>query len=180
MFLLAAVYVEDSEIFFDNPVISSIIESAWKEKTDLYFVWLLSFICYLVLFDMFAWQYIYQYDSGHILVIFTLILGAGYTLFELVAMSNYYLRKMYFTYKVSVRSFYNVGVRSFYNIVNVCSIILPIITTAILTINGKRNEYGVWGFSQIEIDKNILFLIALSTFILWFQLLMLLRPFDSK
>ncbi|CAG8641718.1 2993_t:CDS:2, partial [Paraglomus brasilianum] len=126
-YLLVTAVEEDDGMFLDNPVISGIIDCAWKGESYLYFVFLFLFFSYLIVFDAFVWQ------------------RRGLT---------------------------------FYDVVDLCSFILPIVTTAVLTFKATRDDNGVWGFGQTEISRNMLFLISISTFIMWLRFLLLLRLFE--
>src|SRR6185295_11596829 len=150
---------KNSELFFDNPVISGLINCAWKDAIHLYLAFWILFLCYLVFFDIFIWQYIYQENSNYIIAIFLFFFGTFYALFGLARKG---------------------GRSAFYNIVDVGSLILPLVVTAVLTSRAARNDNGVWGFGQTEVDGNILILISFSTFTMWFQLLLLLRQFEGK
>jgi len=152
---------DDYEIFFDNPVVSGLISYAWENASYLYFAFLIMFFSYLIVFDVFIWEYIHQHNSHYAVVTYLFVVGTYYALFEVTEM--YHHRRK--------------GV-TFYNVVNVCSFILPIITTAVLTSRATRDENGTWG--QTEIGRNIIFLISISTFTMWFQLLLLLRPFEGE
>ncbi|CAG8559164.1 5990_t:CDS:2, partial [Paraglomus occultum] len=148
-----------SEIFSEHPFFTGLINNAWEETSHFYFVFLILFFSYLIAFDIFIWEFIHQNNSHYALVIYLFVIGTYYALFELNEL-RYHKRKS----------------RTFYKIVNV---ILPIITTAVLTSRATRDDNGAWGFSQTEIGRGIIFLISISTFIMWFQLLMLLRLFEE-
>ncbi|CAG8561905.1 6480_t:CDS:2, partial [Paraglomus occultum] len=156
-----AVNAENNEIFFDNPVISGLINYAWDDASRLYFIFLFVFFCYLIIFDVFVWQYIHQNNSHYAIVVCFLAIGVYYAMFQMRAMVRHQQRVLFFS------------------VINICSAALPITTAVVLTSRATRGENGAWGFGQTEIDRGILFLISMSTFIMWFQLLLLLRPFEA-
>ncbi|CAG8593198.1 3162_t:CDS:2 [Paraglomus brasilianum] len=160
--LLEKAVDEDNGIFLDNPVISGIIDHAWKGESYLYLVFLFLFFSYLIVFDAFVWQYIHQNNSNYAVAVYLFVIGTYYILFRLTVMYN---RRKRLT---------------FYDVVDLCSYILPIVTTAVLTFRATHDDNGVWGFGQTEISRNMLFLISISTFIMWLRFLLLLRLFEGE
>ena len=161
-YLLVTAVEEHDGMFLDNPVISGIIDCAWKGESYLYLVFLFLFFSYLIVFDAFVWQYIHQNNSYHVVVVYLFVIGTCYILFLLTVMFN---RRRGLT---------------FYDVVDLCSFILPIVTTAVLTFKATRDDNGVWGFGQTEISRNMLFLISISTFTMWLRFLLLLRLLEGE
>ncbi|CAG8622482.1 5993_t:CDS:2 [Paraglomus occultum] len=148
--LKQAVDDENSEITFDNPAIAGLVNSAWAATSFYYQSYMFFHIYFLVLFG----TYIFRFDDTdkqREIAHITYIIGIG-----LVIVQLYAIRRL----------------RSFYDMVKISCNLIMYISTIVLTIilETKKNYLG---------NTVLHALIAAATFMLWFKLLMLLKPYEG-